>query len=146
MSRQLLKIYFGRSIRGGQKEEDAKVFSLLVRELKKYGEVLTEKFGDDKAIQKEDEVTSDEAIYQADIKLIDQADVMVAEVSNPSIGVGYEIGRAHDGKKKILCLYRPEGAPKKLSAMIRGADGVDNLTVKDYDISDISNILTDYFK
>ena len=49
-----LKIYFGRSIRGGQKEEDARVFSMLVKELMKYGQVLTEKFGDDEAIQKED--------------------------------------------------------------------------------------------
>ncbi|XP_011673792.1 putative 2'-deoxynucleoside 5'-phosphate N-hydrolase 1 [Strongylocentrotus purpuratus] len=145
MSGKNLKIYFGRSIRGGQKGEDARVFSMLVKELMKYGKVLTEKFGDDQAIQKEDAVTSDKAIYQADLTLIDQSDVMVAEVSNPSLGVGYEIGRAHDGNKKILCLYRPKDAPKKLSAMIRGADGINNLTVRDYEESAIPSILSDYF-
>lgn len=34
--------------------------------------------------------------------------VLVAEVTQPSLGVGYEIGRAVDMNKKILCLYRPQ--------------------------------------
>lgn len=34
--------------------------------------------------------------------------VLVAEVTQPSLGVGYEIGRAVAMKKKILCLFRPE--------------------------------------
>lgn len=34
--------------------------------------------------------------------------VLVAEVTQPSLGVGYEIGRAIDMKKKILCLFRPQ--------------------------------------
>ena len=34
--------------------------------------------------------------------------VIVAEVTQPSLGVGYEIGRAYAMKKPILCLYRPQ--------------------------------------
>ena len=34
--------------------------------------------------------------------------VIVAEVTQPSLGVGYEIGRAFDMNKPILCLYRPQ--------------------------------------
>ena len=34
--------------------------------------------------------------------------VLVAEVTQPSLGVGYEIGRAFDFKLKVLCLFRPE--------------------------------------
>ena len=34
--------------------------------------------------------------------------MLVAEVTQPSLGVGYEIGRALDMNKKILCLYRPQ--------------------------------------
>ena len=34
--------------------------------------------------------------------------VLVAEVTQPSLGVGYEIGRAVAMKKRILCLFRPE--------------------------------------
>lgn len=33
---------------------------------------------------------------------------VVAEVTQPSLGVGYEIGRAVAMGKKILCLYRPQ--------------------------------------
>lgn len=33
--------------------------------------------------------------------------VVVAEVTQPSLGVGYELGRAVDLKKKTLCLFRP---------------------------------------
>ena len=51
---------------------------------------------------------------------------MVAEVTQPSLGVGYELGRAVDMGKAILCLYRPQ-EDKLLSAMIRGMDNNDNL-------------------
>ena len=34
--------------------------------------------------------------------------VLVAEVTQVSLGVGYEIGRAMEMNKDILCLYRPQ--------------------------------------
>lgn len=34
--------------------------------------------------------------------------VLVAEVTQVSLGVGYEIGRAVAMNKDILCLYRPQ--------------------------------------
>ena len=37
-----------------------------------------------------------------------QTTVLVAEVTQPSLGVGYEIGRAVAMEKNILCLYRPQ--------------------------------------
>lgn len=33
--------------------------------------------------------------------------VIVAEVTQPSLGVGYELGRAVAMNKRILCLFRP---------------------------------------
>ena len=39
--------------------------------------------------------------------------VLVAEVTQPSLGVGYEIGRAVDMKKKVLCLFRPQSGRRK---------------------------------
>lgn len=52
-----------------------------------------------------------------------ESDVVVAEVSTPSLGVGYEIGQAESMGKKILCIYR-NGSPKNLSAMIEGNNRV----------------------
>ncbi len=33
--------------------------------------------------------------------------VIVAEVTQPSLGVGYELGRAVALNKRVLCLFRP---------------------------------------
>lgn len=38
--------------------------------------------------------------------------VLVAEVTQPSLGVGYEIGRAIEMNKNILCLFRPSDTEK----------------------------------
>jgi nucleoside 2-deoxyribosyltransferase len=47
------------------------------------------------------------------------ADLIVAEVSTPSLGVGYELGRAEALGKPILCLYREQDG-RRLSAMLSG--------------------------
>ena len=39
--------------------------------------------------------------------------VVVAEVTQPSLGVGYELGRAKAMNKKILCLFRPKSGRSK---------------------------------
>ena len=41
--------------------------------------------------------------------------VLVAEVTQPSLGVGYEIGRAVDMKKKTLCLFRPQSGRREFN-------------------------------
>ena len=56
-----------------------------------------------------------QAIFSRDIKLIEECDAIVAEVSTPSLGVGYEICYGLQIGKPILCLYK-EGI--KLSQMI----------------------------
>jgi len=60
--------------------------------------------------------------------VLQDADIVIAEVSTPSLGVGYEIGLAEKLGKKIICLYK-EGSNKSLSAMINGNK---NLIVKKY--------------
>ncbi len=39
-------------------------------------------------------------------KVIEDADLFIAEISNPSLGLGIEIGRAEQKGKRILCIYR----------------------------------------
>ena len=41
--------------------------------------------------------------------------VIVAEVTQPSLGVGYELGRAVAMGKRILCLYRPQENKRKFT-------------------------------
>ena len=67
--------------------------------------------------------------------------MVVAEVTTPSLGVGYELAKA-EVSKKILCLYRKQEG-KSLSAMISGNS---NMHVAIYkDLSDIEKILEVFF-
>ncbi len=112
-----IKIYFAGSIRGGRDVAD--LYAGIIEELSKYGIVLTEHVGDAAlAVQGEDGKT-DAHIYNRDVEWLVEADLLVAEVTTPSLGVGYEIAKAEHHGKMILCLYRP-GPDRKLSAMIAG--------------------------
>ena len=56
---------------------------------------------------------------QRDMAWLAEATLVVAEVTIPSLGVGYEIGRAESFGIPVLCLYRGENE-RRLSAMISG--------------------------
>jgi len=51
----------------------------------------------------------DKTIHDTDFAWLKESDVVVAEVTVPSTGVGYELGRAVEMKKPILALYRCGG-------------------------------------
>lgn len=119
------KIYFSASISGGR--DDAPLYQRLVDLLKEYGEVLTEHIGSPD-LSSSGEDGDDHAIYARDLEWLAAADVLVAEVSTPSLGVGFEIAKALELHKPVLCLYRPEDG-RRLSAMIAGCP---NLTLREY--------------
>ena len=132
-----MKIYFSGSIRGGR--DDAKIYHQIIAYLKKFGEVLTEHIGDsslDSSGEKDDDVS----IHNKDMKFLMECDLVVAEVTNPSLGVGYEIGRAIENNKKIICIYR-EIENKKISAMILGSKDI--LSFKYQDLESLKKILSD---
>jgi 2'-deoxynucleoside 5'-phosphate N-hydrolase len=112
-----MKIYFAGSIRGGR--EDAALYSQIIEYLKTFGEVLTEHVGDPNLTNLGDDGPTDRFIHNRDLDWLLSADVVVAEVTTVSMGVGYEIGRAVAAGKKVLCLFRPDSG-RNLSAMITG--------------------------
>ena len=73
------------------------------------------------------------------MKFLMECDLVVAEVTNPSLGVGYEIGRAVENSKKVICIYR-EIENKKISAMILGSK--DMLSFKYQDLESLKKILS----
>lgn len=113
-----MKIYFSGSIRGGRK--DAKLYKQLIEEIKKYGDVLTEHVG----FAEISHEPSDYEIHDQDIEWLHEADIIIGEVTNPSHGVGYEIGRAVALDKKVFCLYRQQ-KNKSVSAMINGSPSIE---------------------
>ena len=91
------------------------IYAEVVKLLKKYGEVLTERNADPNFFG-ETSIT-DEEIFERDMAWLNSADVLVAEVTTPSLGVGYEIASVLNLGKPVIALYR-EIPGKRLSAMI----------------------------
>jgi nucleoside 2-deoxyribosyltransferase len=112
------KIYFAGSIRGGR--ELAGRYRELIGMLRAYGHVYSEHVGSDEAISRDNKL-SDREIHERDLEWIRQSDAVVAEVSIPSLGVGYEIASAIALGKQVLCLY-DQNSEYRLSAMISGSD------------------------
>ncbi|KAF0239235.1 MAG: hypothetical protein FD181_215 [Prolixibacteraceae bacterium] len=136
-----MRIYFAGSIRGGR--QDAALYHQIIEYLKTFGDVLTEHIGDAKLTQFGDDGPADRFIHDRDLDWLQSADVVVAEVTTVSMGVGYEIGRAVESGKKVLCLFRP-GSGKNLSAMVAGCPGLELLNYKN--IQEAREILGSYFQ
>jgi 2'-deoxynucleoside 5'-phosphate N-hydrolase len=135
-----VKIYFAGAIRGGR--DDWALYQTIIRVLGKYGTVLTEHIGESElAVTGEDQ--ADSFVHDRDLAWLREADCLVAEVTTPSLGVGYEIGKATEWNKRVLCLYRKtEG--RSLSAMIAGCTGV---ATRNYSSeSDLADLIDEWFK
>jgi nucleoside 2-deoxyribosyltransferase len=133
-----MDIYFAASIRGGG--IDPEICSKLVERLRTHGRVFTERICED--VKHADEFADpDHEIYERDVAWLRSADALVAEVSTPSHGVGYEIAKAEEWGKPILCLYR-SNAPKRISAMIGGNRGL--LTVRYEDLDEAMKSIDDF--
>ena len=133
------KIYFAGSIRGGR--NDREFYEKIINYLQNFGEVLTEHVGHASITPSGEADMSDQEIYNRDIGWLSSSDVVVADVSMPSLGVGFEIARAVELKKKVLCLYRVQ-ADKKLSAMISGCP---DIHVKKYQtFEEVMQIIDDF--
>jgi nucleoside 2-deoxyribosyltransferase len=118
-----MDIFFSASIRGGRNDVDR--YADLIDHLNTHGDVLTEHIGEQDVEAKEQaEGLTDTDIYEQDVEWLREADAVVAEVTTPSLGVGYELGRAVAWEKPVLALYRPD-ADHELSAMVRGNDDID---------------------
>jgi 2'-deoxynucleoside 5'-phosphate N-hydrolase len=112
-----MKIYYSASISGGR--EYAAIFQKTVDFLKEYGNVLTEHIGAIELTAQGETQGSDAEIFQRDIDWLDQADMVIADVTTPSLGVGYEIAYALQRKIPVIaCFYEKSG--RRLSAMIAG--------------------------
>lgn len=135
-----MKIYFAGSIRGGRDDKD--LYCSVIAELQKYGTVLTEHIGDKDLTGMGETKRTDMEIFDRDMDGVREADLIVAEVSTPSLGVGYELGQAEAVGKPVLCLYR-EAEGKRLSAMVAGNKHFTISTYKSLD--DIVSILKECF-
>jgi nucleoside 2-deoxyribosyltransferase len=110
-----MKLYFSCSLTGGR--QDQPMYAALVKHLLSLGhEVLTAHLASPE-VMAEEAVVDPVAVYQRDIGWVEACDAVIAEVSTPSHGVGYEVAYALYQGKPVLCCYR---AGAQVSKMIIG--------------------------
>jgi 2'-deoxynucleoside 5'-phosphate N-hydrolase len=112
-----MNIYFCGSISGGRKLLPA--YRLIVNSLKQYGTVLTHHVADPDLTAGGEKNQSNQTIFKRDLEWLYQADCLIAEVTTPSLGVGYEIAVGVVRKIPVHVLfYRNDN--RRLSALVSG--------------------------
>lgn len=99
-----MRIYFSCSLTGGR--GDQPTYASLVEHLQARGhEVLTAHLAG-AGITGQEAGMDPEHVYRRDIAWVRQCDLLIAEVSTPSHGVGYEVAYALTLGKPVLCCHR----------------------------------------
>jgi nucleoside 2-deoxyribosyltransferase len=113
--RRQVDLYLSCSLTGGR--QDQPVVAALITHLQTLGHrVLTAHLGAESAMAA-DGGLSPEAVFERDTAWLRDSDAVIAEVSTPSHGVGFELAYALERGKPVLCLAR-EGV--RVSKMLTG--------------------------
>ncbi|MBU4374561.1 MAG: nucleoside 2-deoxyribosyltransferase [Euryarchaeota archaeon] len=110
-----MRIFFAGSIRSGRNL--LPVYKQIIQLLKKMGHTIVSEHVASTRLEEAEAKLTDEEIFKSDTGFIDECDCLIAEVTMPSIGVGYEICYAVSKGKRVLCLYK-KGT--NVSAMVLG--------------------------
>jgi len=110
-----MNIYFSCSITGGRR--DQKIYQCIVEHLLEEGHQVPTAHLSNSAVMEMEGVVDARDVYLRDSNWVEQCDVLIAEVSTPSHGVGYEIALALLRGKPVLCCYR---VGQSVSKMILG--------------------------
>ena len=121
-----MNIYFACSITGGREFES--VYQAIVDALTEDGHEVPTAHLAESGVTSVEAVIHPNEVYERDVAWIRACDALIAEVSVPSHGVGYEIGYALGIGKPVLALHQ-DG--RRVSKMISGNPNP-NLTVKSY--------------
>lgn len=134
-----MKIYFAGAIRGGRQKVDD--YIKIVEQFEKCGgEVISKHFVDPKLSVKGDNNMTPKEIYERDIKWLEESDIVFADITVASLGVGYEIAYAEKLGKKIYAVYEKEA---NVSGLLRGSPNIELLEYSSMDevMSKINKIM-----
>ena len=110
-----MNIYFACSITGGR--EFQPVYESITRALLADGHQIPTAHLAEAGVVDEERIIDPAAVYARDVAWIRASQALIAEVSVPSHGVGYEIAFALGLGKPVFCLYQ-QG--RSVSKMITG--------------------------
>ena len=108
-------VYFAGSIRGGR--IDADLYRRIIEYIQRTAKVLTEHIGSPH-LNIIEHAKHDVEIYDQDTAWLRECDVLIAECSCPSLGVGYELAFAEKLGKPCHIFY--DRTKTHLSAMLTG--------------------------
>ena len=133
-----MNVYFARSLRGDRTDSDRALYQGIVDIIKGAGH--KPQFEIPVTLKRDDFATDDAYIYQRDLDWIDACKRMIAEVSNVSHGVGYEIAYACWVRQMPVLLVAYKDT--LVSAMLSGG-----LPVHYYrDLGDLQGIIQEFLK
>ena len=98
------KIYFAGSISGGR--NDAELYGRIIRMMQETDTVLTEHIGKIEYSTKNRTIADEQAVYNQDTAWLLESDLVIAECSQPSLGVGYEMAFAEAHNKPVYIFHR----------------------------------------
>jgi nucleoside 2-deoxyribosyltransferase len=107
-----MNIYFACSITGGRAFES--VYQEFTRALLADGHEVPTAYLAESNVMALEKVIEPREVYKRDVDWICACDALIAEVSVPSHGVGYEIGYALENAKPVLCLAKEDIAVSKM--------------------------------
>jgi hypothetical protein len=110
-----MQIYFSCSLTGGR--TDQPIYAAIVASLLAQGHTVPTAALAQPGIMDDEAIVAPEVVYDRDVRWVRASEALIAEVSTPSHGVGYEVALALGQGKPVLCLWR-EGA--RVSKMISG--------------------------
>jgi 2'-deoxynucleoside 5'-phosphate N-hydrolase len=119
-------IYFSGSISGGR--EDVAVYRQIVAALEGEGHHVRAGMVTSGEVGAEGEEMPSSEIFRRDMRWLEEVatagGVLVAEISRPSLGVGYEVAAArYRFGIPVICLWRPAFS-RRCSGMIAGDPGI----------------------
>lgn len=109
-------VYFAGSIRGGR--VDAALYHRIISYIKKTDTVLTEHIGKSNISLTAQARAVDTYIYEQDTTWLRSSDLLIAECTCPSLGVGYELAYAEAHNIPVFIFY--DKTKSNLSAMLNG--------------------------
>ena len=136
-----MNLYFSCSLTGGRQDES--IYMRIVDHLLEIGHSVPTAHLAQPEVMDLERVVDAREVYKRDMAWIENCDALIAEVSTPSHGVGYEIAVALRYEKPVLCCHR-EGVT--VSKMITGNDS-DALTLRTYqEIEGVLRIIDDFLQ
>jgi len=109
-------------------------------------ELLTRHLLEDNVESAESRLTERE-VYDRDIGWLDDCDVLIAEASGSSFGVGFEVGyvlgRSDRSAQRVLLLYRADRQPH-ISRLICGNSHARCTTIRYSDASELADIVSNH--